>query len=226
MKKPIIIILILAIAIATFFFVNRDKNSWVCEEGEWVKQGEPTNPIPDEECTISGDSLNLDDQSSNGLENDTTELLEVVDENDTTPTTDETINIQSTSNQTMEVTIFFSNSIFNPLSDNCEWMFPVKRTVPKTQASARATLNELIKGTNSKESKSGYHTSISPHTKIQSLIIENGIAKVDFSKDLNSSGSCRVLAIRSQILESLLQFPSINNVVISIDGETETILQP
>jgi len=35
-----------------------------------------------------------------------------------------------------------------------------------------------------------------------------------------------VTAIRAQITETLKQFPTVENVVISIDGRTEDILQP
>ncbi|MBU3925210.1 GerMN domain-containing protein, partial [Patescibacteria group bacterium] len=56
----------------------------------------------------------------------------------------------------------------------------------------------------------------------------NGIAKVDFDERLEfqAGGSCRVAAIRAEITETLKQFPTVNNVVISINGRTEDILQP
>ena len=51
---------------------------------------------------------------------------------------------------------------------------------------------------------------------------------VDFSKELGIgvAGSCRVEAIRSQITETLKQFKNVENVIISIEKETENILQP
>jgi spore germination protein GerM len=64
--------------------------------------------------------------------------------------------------------------------------------------------------------------------RIQSLTIENGVAKVDFDEQLEFQvgGSCRVVAIRVQIIETLKQFPTVNSVIISINGRTEYILQP
>ncbi|MBA7661011.1 hypothetical protein ES703_69021 [subsurface metagenome] len=64
--------------------------------------------------------------------------------------------------------------------------------------------------------------------RIQKLIIENGVAKIDFDEQLEFQvgGSCRVVAIRAQITETLKQFPTVDNVIISIDGRTEDILQP
>lgn len=64
--------------------------------------------------------------------------------------------------------------------------------------------------------------------KIQKLTIENNVARVDFDKQLEYQvgGSCRVAAIRAQITQTLKQFPTVKEVIISIDGRTEDILQP
>ena len=54
------------------------------------------------------------------------------------------------------------------------------------------------------------------------------MAKIDFDSNLekNVGGSCRVAAIRNQITQTLLQFKTVQSVIISIDGRTEDILQP
>ena len=52
-------------------------------------------------------------------------------------------------------------------------------------------------------------------------------AFANFNNELNkAAGSCLVSAIRAQIENTLLQFEGINNVVISVEGKTEEILQP
>ena len=58
--------------------------------------------------------------------------------------------------------------------------------------------------------------------------IKDGIAKVDFNDKLEFQvgGSCRVAAIHAQIVDTLKQFPTIQDVLVSIDGRTEDILQP
>ena len=63
---------------------------------------------------------------------------------------------------------------------------------------------------------------------VNSLIVKDDIVKVDFDEQLGYQigGSCRVMAIRSQIMGTLVQFSEINNVIISINGRTEDILQP
>ncbi len=125
------------------------------------------------------------------------------------------------------VKAFFNNSNLDPES-SCNKVFPVERAVDKTQAVAMAALDELLKGVSEEEKSQGYFTSINAGVKINKLVIENGTAEVDFDEQLEfqAGGSCRVSAIRSQIIQTLKQFPTIENVVISIDGRTEDILQP
>jgi len=131
------------------------------------------------------------------------------------------------SGETMFVKAYFAKDEIT--AENCNIVFPVDRTVEKTTAVARAALEELLGGLTEQEKKSGYSTSINPEVKIQKLSIdEKGVAWVDFSKEIEDQvgGSCRVSVIRSQIIFTLLQFPTVKNVVISVDGRTEDILQP
>jgi len=127
----------------------------------------------------------------------------------------------------LTVKVFFNNSNLDP-EFSCNKVFPVDRKIAKTQTVGRSALEELLKGTTGYEKEQGFVTNINPDVKIQSLTIENGVAKVDFDKQLEFQvgGSCRVAAIRAQITETLKQFSSVSSVIISIDGRTEDILQP
>lgn len=127
----------------------------------------------------------------------------------------------------MTVEVFFNNSKLDP-EISCNKVFPVEREIPKTQAVARAALEELLKGATDVDKEQGFSTSVNPDVKIQSLSVENGVARVDFNEQLEFQvgGSCRVSAIRAQITQTLKQFPTVNSVIISIDGRTEDILQP
>src|SRR3989344_487206 len=122
--------------------------------------------------------------------------------------------------------VYFSQQDASDVS--CEEVNPYKREVPKTQSVARAALEELIKGPTGFEKYAGAFTSINPGVVIQNLTITNGIARVDFNEALQKdvAGSCKVSAIRAQITQTLLQFPTVKEVVISINGKTEGILQP
>ncbi|MFA6254562.1 MAG: GerMN domain-containing protein [Patescibacteria group bacterium] len=146
------------------------------------------------------------------------------------PQNDEQITIPLILSQpeTDNINVYFGNSQFDPEVMDCTKVFAIQRTIVKTEAIGRAALEELLKGPTETEKNDGYFTSINPGVKIQSLNIENGTAKVDFNAQLEYAvgGSCRVAAISSQIRQTLKQFPTVNNVIISIDGRTEDILQP
>ena len=127
---------------------------------------------------------------------------------------------------TMVISAFFAKN--EVTGSTCSVVFPLPRRILKTAAVARAALEELLKGPTEDEKAQGYFSNINPGVKIQSLTIDgNGTAKADFSSELESTGgSCRVTEIRSEINFTLKQFPTVKNVVISINGKTEDILQP
>lgn len=131
------------------------------------------------------------------------------------------------SDNTVKLQAYFSNSKLDP-QITCEKVFSVTRAVPKTAAVAKAALEELLKGPTYAEQIDGYVTNINEGVKINSLTIVNGVAKVDFSQELQKEvgGACRVTAIRAQIVDTLNQFSTVNSVVISVNGNTEDILQP
>jgi len=137
------------------------------------------------------------------------------------------VKLSKSSSEKTTVKAYFLNSQQDP-EVSCDKVFPVTRDVPKTTAVAMAALKELIKGPTNQEKIAGFSTGINVGTKVQGLTIENGVAKVDFNDvlDKNVAGSCNVIAIRTEIEETLKQFSSVNSVVISINGNSEDILQP
>ncbi|MDD4995610.1 MAG: GerMN domain-containing protein [Patescibacteria group bacterium] len=129
--------------------------------------------------------------------------------------------------ETMTLKIFFNNSNLDP-EFTCVKVFSVTREVEKTVAVGRAAIEELLKGPTEAELAEGYITNINPGVILQSLKIIDSVAYADFDETLERAvgGSCRVAAISAQIRETLMQFPTVKSVVISIDGRTEDILQP
>jgi hypothetical protein len=130
--------------------------------------------------------------------------------------------------ETSTVKLYFPNTVKDPEMLDCGKVFMVERVIPKTPTVARATIDELLKGPTEAEKNDGFITSLNSGVKVQRLVVENGVAEVDFDEQLQFQvgGSCRIQSIRAQIRETLMQFPTVNDVVISIDGETEEILQP
>ncbi|MEK7554657.1 MAG: GerMN domain-containing protein [Patescibacteria group bacterium] len=127
----------------------------------------------------------------------------------------------------IKVKTFFANAVLDP-AISCDKVFPVEREVPLTKAVGRAAIQELLEGPTIYERESEYVTAINDGVALQSLTIENGVARADFSEELDRgvAGSCRVTTIRSQITKTLTQFASVKTVIISVNGRTADILQP
>ncbi len=124
-----------------------------------------------------------------------------------------------------EETISF-NLYFFAVEDGVEEITMVERTVPHTLEVAREALLELLNGPNLEEKEEGLGTSLEGVT-LNSVVIEDKIAYADFCEELNLlSGSATVTMARDQIEQTLLQFETIDDVVISVNGETEDVLQP
>src|SRR3989338_4757467 len=130
--------------------------------------------------------------------------------------------------QSQTVKAYFSNEKKDPNMLNCSNVYAISRRIPKTTTPARAALEELLIGVDSKEYEDGYRTSINQGVKINSLVLEGGVITADFDDTLEAGvgGSCRAQATVALITQPLKQFSSVKKVVISINGRTEDILQP
>ena len=136
---------------------------------------------------------------------------------------------------TVSLQVFFgkSNMQSNASStssaqSDCQKVYAVTRTIAQTSGVGKASLEQLLSGPTAAEKQKGYFTSLNDGVKLQKLNIENGVAKADFSDQLGKdvAGSCKIAAVRAQIARTLKQFSTVKDVVISINGKTEGILQP
>lgn len=126
----------------------------------------------------------------------------------------------------IKVEVFFGNSDMDP-EFSCNKVFPMERETLKTEAVARAAIEELLKGPTQQEKNAGYFSSIPEGSKLNSIFITDGIAKIDFDEIAESGGgSCSMAGRVAQITQTLKQFPTIKTIVISINGRTEDIFQP
>lgn len=128
--------------------------------------------------------------------------------------------------KTMSVKVFWGAPGDNQM--DCTAVVPLERTVAATSSVARAAIAALLAGPTDAEKADGYFSSIPIGVRLQKLSIVGGIAYADFDQTLDRGvgGSCRVAAIRAQITKTLMQFSTVDSVVISIDGRTGDILQP
>jgi len=129
--------------------------------------------------------------------------------------------------KTVTVKVYFANSVNDPDSEKCETTYAVSRTINETVAVGKASLTELLKGPNTTEKGKGYYTSIPTGTELKSINIKNGVAYVDFNEKLTDGigGSCLTSRIRSQIENTLKQFPTVKEVVIQVNGKSEGVLE-
>lgn len=297
MKKINLVILVIGLVLIGLIFSVRlftSEDTWICQDGQWIKHGQPRDPQPTSPCPSQNEPLDNPISVETPFPNQTLSspinikgqargnwyfeasfpiILKDTQENmisqavataksdwmteDFVPfeasldfsVPEETLailvlkkdNPSGLAKYDQEITIpitllpdsqsqvkvyFNNNKLDSTLS--CEQVFSVNRTVAKTQAIARAALEELLAGPTDEEKAAGFDTTINPGVVINSLSIENGVAKVDFSDELEKAvgGSCRVSLIRKQIEETLKQFSTISQVLISINGRTEDILQP
>ncbi len=99
-------------------------------------------------------------------------------------------------------------------------------SVDKKVSAENKEENALLKLLEGPEEQASYYSVISKEAELISFFIEDRTAYANFSKELDASGSAMVTMIRKQIEKTLLQFETIDDVVIMIDGESEDILQP
>jgi len=289
--KRLIFSAILIVTIGIVLVLLRgDEDNWICQNGRWVKHGNPSGPMPTTLCegqeerreielylpavggqtvgtkfviygkgrafenTINyrisddnGDQLYLGSFMTNApdagifgyfdQEVDLAKLLKTIppvirldvlelsakDGSDIHKTSLR-LNVDQSATP---VFAYFSNDNLDP-EISCNKTFAVTRLVPKTQSVLKVATEELLKGPTPSEKELGFGTLINPGVTINSVKISGDTATIDFSPKLEEKigGSCWVAAIRSQITNTAKQFANIKKVIISINGESELILQP
>jgi len=124
---------------------------------------------------------------------------------------------------TRRLLVYFPKELENDVT-----FVAVSRDVPATPAIGRAAIEELLKGPTPEERARGLYTPIPDGTRLLSLKIVDGTAYADFDRrmEYRMGGSVRVMAVRRSIELTLKQFSTVQRVVISVEGNTEGILQP
>jgi hypothetical protein len=123
-----------------------------------------------------------------------------------------------------------------------EQVTPQPIRVPRTLGIGRASLEALLWGP-IPDNLDGFKTAIplpaevltaanrgadwGERVRVMGLTITNGVARADFSKELlaNTGDAARMSLIRQQIEQTLLQFSTVNQVIITVEGQ-EGALEP
>jgi spore germination protein GerM len=105
-------------------------------------------------------------------------------------------------------------------------LVPVLREVPKTQAVARAALEQLLRGPAGRETMDGggISTAVPEDTELLGVSISGGVATVDLSGEFASGGGSASSMIRlGQVTYTLTQFPTVQRVSFKVDGRPVTV---
>jgi len=101
------------------------------------------------------------------------------------------------------------------------FLVPVHRTVPKTQAVARAALNELLAGPTAVEQNAELSSAVPSETLLLDVAISDGLATVDLSGAFDSGGGTfSQMARLAQVVYTVTQFSTVDRVEFRLDGQT------
>ena len=127
-------------------------------------------------------------------------------------------NDEEADEQTATVQLFFVDG---------EEVVSAERVIELTNGVEESAIVALLEGVTDEEEDEGYSSSIPEGVELLSFSLEDGVATVDFSSDIEpNGGSAWVTLIRDQIEMTLTQFDSVEEVVIMVEGDEEEVLQP
>ena len=134
----------------------------------------------------------------------------------------------TTTTATATISLFFAKD--GDTQEDCSNVYAVRRVIPWTSAIARATSNALLAGPTQQERGEGYTTYIPNGVELRSISLHAGVLSVNFSEEFNQvspSGQedalCRASVIQNQITKTLMQFPAVYEVVISVSSAEESM---
>ncbi len=174
---------------------------------------QPSAPTPDASSDIS--STPMHSQSPSQLPEPSPEAPETPSEEPSAELPPTPGSSESPAAQTMDVIVYYLKSVNQVI-----YLVRESHTLPKSEGMARAALNELISGTPTTE---GAYRVLPADTKILGITIEDGLATVDFSKEVlsaNVGADGEGLGIDS-IVNTLTEFSSIRQVAFTVEGSAE-----
>jgi germination protein M len=142
------------------------------------------------------------------------------------PATDPTEPATEDDEQTTAVTLYY----LAPGGENPgragPFLVAVERRIPSTQRIALATLRELFEGPTAGDEAlvAGVSTAIPSSALVLDVGIEDGVATVDLSREFESGGgSFSMLARLAQVVYTVSQWPTVDEVAFELDGQPVTV---
>ena len=153
------------------------------------------------------------DPISQEIESDSIETI--LEEN----TIEESPVVVSNEVETSSFSVYFINTVNNPWLSDCTLVESVDRVIPYTQSIATAAINSLIAGPTSMELQSGYYQVTPSTATLNSISISSGVAYVDVDAEFFAvGGSCGTANAVTSLRNTLLQFSTISDIEITVDG--------
>ncbi len=120
--------------------------------------------------------------------------------------------------------LHFQNNRLDPDMKDCRKTFEALRKTTEPP-SLQMALAALLAGPNGFERQKGFDSVVPSDAVVKSAQVKGTTAYVDFSR-LESGGSCQVAAIRAQIENTVRANTGVSEVVLSLNGDKEELLQP
>lgn len=106
-----------------------------------------------------------------------------------------------------------------------ESLFLVHRSQEATPRVGTAALEALLAGPDDFEQGYGLSSAVPEDTQLLGLRVEDGIAHVDLTSEFESGGGTLSMQMRlAQIVYTLTQFPTVEGVLFSLDGEQVDVI--
>ncbi|MGH3023866.1 MAG: GerMN domain-containing protein [Gaiellaceae bacterium] len=108
---------------------------------------------------------------------------------------------------------------------NDDGLFVSYRTQARTPRVGTAAIEAVLEGPTELEQDNGLSTAVPEGTQLLGLTIDDGIARVDLTSEFESGGGSASMQTRlAQIVYTITQFPTVEGVLFSLDGEPIDVL--
>jgi germination protein M len=142
------------------------------------------------------------------------------------PGTDPTEPATDEADQTTAVTLYYLAPGGEHPGRAGPFLVAVERRIPATQRIALATLRELFEGPRAGDEAlvAGVSTAIPSAALVLDVAIVDGLATVDLSREFESGGgSFSMFARLAQVVYTVSQWPTVDEVAFELDGQPVTV---